>query len=252
MKLASTDSRAIKAYSILEETFNRVHGDKYNYEKSIYTTARKHMIVTCPEHGDWEITPDNHKRYGCPSCDRTSKIDTAEFIKRAQVKHGSRYKYAKSSYVNSTVPIDIECTLHGSFQQRPNDHLQGKGCKRCADLHKKVSYNGKHYTGIPTTLYYVEIEPGIYKIGITTETVKKRFRRNKIHRIVLEVCYADGKEAYQVEQNILSKISNAGVYKALKVPIVGYTEMSLKPFLYTAMQKIKGTKYTSVNWRQTH
>lgn len=248
MRLDSTDSRAIKAYSTLEDTFNTVHCNKYDYTKSVYKTARKHMTVTCPIHGDWEITPDNHKRFGCPKCDTSTKIDTKEFIVRARIQHGTYYTYSSSIYVNSSTRLTITCPIHGDFEQRPNDHLQGKGCSKCANLRKKVHYNGKHYTDVPTTLYYLEIVPGVYKIGITTRTVKSRFRKTKHHKTILEVHYNDGSDAYAVEQSILSKISNIGVFEALKTPVAGYTEMSLRPFLYTAMQSIKGTNYTSLNW----
>lgn len=54
-----------------------VHGDKYDYSKVEYVTNRAKVIVVCPEHGAWDITPDNHLRgRGCPQCSRT-KISEA-------------------------------------------------------------------------------------------------------------------------------------------------------------------------------
>lgn len=42
----------------------------YDYSKSIYTKAREKLIVICPEHGEFLVSPDNHlnKKSGCPLC----------------------------------------------------------------------------------------------------------------------------------------------------------------------------------------
>ena len=54
-----------------------------------------------------------------------------EFIEKARKVHGDRYDYSKVNYVNSKTKVCIICTEHGEFWQKPNDHLQGKGCKYC-------------------------------------------------------------------------------------------------------------------------
>jgi Zn finger protein HypA/HybF involved in hydrogenase expression len=46
-----------------------VHDNFYTYDKAIYTTARKLLTITCPDHGDFQQLPTNHlKGVGCPSC----------------------------------------------------------------------------------------------------------------------------------------------------------------------------------------
>jgi len=45
------------------------HRGIYKYSKVIYTGAKTKVIVTCPKHGDFPTTPDNHIRgKGCPTC----------------------------------------------------------------------------------------------------------------------------------------------------------------------------------------
>jgi len=39
---------------------NIAHNFKYNYDKSIYINKQTKVIVTCPEHGDFEVTPGAH------------------------------------------------------------------------------------------------------------------------------------------------------------------------------------------------
>ena len=60
------------------------------------------------------------------------KLTTQEFIERARIVHGDKYDYSKVNYVNSTTKICIICPIHGEFLQRPNDHLNGKGCPKCS------------------------------------------------------------------------------------------------------------------------
>lgn len=62
------------------------------------------------------------------------RLTTEEFISRARQKHGDKYIYDKCEYVNAKTKIVITCKEHGDFTQSPSDHLQGKGCKRCADI----------------------------------------------------------------------------------------------------------------------
>lgn len=42
------------------EKAKSIHGDKYDYSKAIYTTAKKKLIIICPIHGEFEQTPDGH------------------------------------------------------------------------------------------------------------------------------------------------------------------------------------------------
>lgn len=49
-----------------------VHGNTYSYDKTVYTNSVTKLTITCREHGDFTMKPDNHKRrgQGCPSCRR--------------------------------------------------------------------------------------------------------------------------------------------------------------------------------------
>ena len=62
------------------------------------------------------------------------KLTTKEFIKKAIVIHGDKYDYSKVEYVNSTTKVTIGCDNpeHEDFEQTPDNHLLGQGCKECA------------------------------------------------------------------------------------------------------------------------
>ena len=50
---------------------NLVHDFKYNYSKTSYINAKKHVIITCPEHGDFKQQPNSHLMgQGCPLCNQ--------------------------------------------------------------------------------------------------------------------------------------------------------------------------------------
>ena len=54
-----------------------------------------------------------------------------EFIMKARKFHGNKFDYSFVKYINSKTKVKIVCYKHGVFEQRPNDHLTGYGCKKC-------------------------------------------------------------------------------------------------------------------------
>ena len=110
-----------------------VHGNKFGYEKAVYVNSRSKITITCPIHGDFEQTPNNHLQgRGCSSCQYDSyRSNVDKFIEQAQIVHGGRYDYSKSEYTNNNTKITITCNIHGDFEQDPSSHLKGSGCCGC-------------------------------------------------------------------------------------------------------------------------
>lgn len=54
-------------------------------------------------------------------------LTTEEFIKKANIIHNNKYVYNKTNYVNNKTNVLITCTMHGDFEQAPNNHLKGWG-----------------------------------------------------------------------------------------------------------------------------
>ncbi len=59
---------------------------------------------------------------------------TDDFIKKARLKHGTAYDYSLVRYKNCSLNVEIICHQHGKFHQRPDHHLAGSGCPKCADM----------------------------------------------------------------------------------------------------------------------
>lgn len=126
----------------------KVHGDRYDYSKVVYINNRTPVCIICPVHGEFWQKPVIHlQSCGCIYCAKINKgeknrLNTEEFIRRAREVHGDKFDYSKVDYKNSQTKVCIICPIHGTFWQRPSDHLRGKGCKECAN-----EYNGSLHRG---------------------------------------------------------------------------------------------------------
>jgi len=57
-----------------------------------------------------------------------------KFLQKAVKAHGDTYDYSNVVYINNKTKVEIICSKHGSFMQRPTDHISGgHGCPKCAN-----------------------------------------------------------------------------------------------------------------------
>ncbi len=88
------------------ECAKKKHGEKYRYDKVVYVNTKTKVIVTCPIHGDFEVTPNYHLcGVGCPKCankhsGKNGAYTTEEFIEKAKEKYGNKYSYEKTDLNN--------------------------------------------------------------------------------------------------------------------------------------------------------
>lgn len=117
------------------ERAKEIHGDKFSYEKVIYMNNKAKIKIICKKHGVFEQRPNNHLQgKGCLKCTTDAKkAGKTDFVNKAKVIHGSKYKYGKVYYKNNRLKVIIVCPLHGDFEQSPGNHLKGKGCPICRE-----------------------------------------------------------------------------------------------------------------------
>ena len=60
------------------------------------------------------------------------RLTQEEFLNKCKAVHGSKFDYSKTEYTGSQNKIIIICQIHGEFEQKANDHTNGKGCLLCA------------------------------------------------------------------------------------------------------------------------
>jgi len=141
-RITNTEHFKIKSYEI--------HGDLYNYDKVVFTGAKKPVTITCRVHGDFSQRAENHYNQhmanGCPSCANNINLTTAQFIERAQAANSINgipfYDYSNVVYVNSATPINVICSEHGIFSVIPDNHLnKHSGCPACYNKTEGIIYN---------------------------------------------------------------------------------------------------------------
>lgn len=61
---------------------NQIHNNRYQYIKSVYIRSNKNIIITCPDHGDFQLTPCAHisAKRGCQTCTQQSVLSKPELI----------------------------------------------------------------------------------------------------------------------------------------------------------------------------
>ena len=105
----------------IKKEFYKIHSNKYDYSKFIYTKMHDKSTIICPIHGEFEQSAHSHlKGQGCPKCGvierATKRLDTKDsFIKKAKKIHGDKYDYSKVNYVNSQTKVCIICLEDGEF-----------------------------------------------------------------------------------------------------------------------------------------
>jgi len=70
-----------------------------------------------------------------------------KFIEKAKKIHNNKYDYSLTEYINSKTKIKIICSEHGIFEQQPNHHISGHGCKYCGYINtiNKQSLNKEKF-----------------------------------------------------------------------------------------------------------
>ena len=114
-----------------------VHGEFYDYSKTVYINSDSRVSILCKEHGEFEQKAANHLQgKGCIQCginkSAATKIKTQEqFVTEVRVVHNNKYSYECTEYAGIENKITVLCPLHGKFRIKANSHIQGHGCQMC-------------------------------------------------------------------------------------------------------------------------
>lgn len=98
-----------------------VHGDKYDYSKSIYISAKEKVTIVCKEHGvEFYQSPTNHLigKVGCNKCEAK--------LKRYPIINGMK-----------------ECSKCGVVKSVDYFHKGARKCKDCTLIDAKLRYGSK-------------------------------------------------------------------------------------------------------------
>ncbi len=214
------------------EKGNKTHNNKYDYSKSKYNGVDSKTIISCPIHGEFLQKISSHlDGNGCPECGKliTNRLSNKEFKEKSYKIHNNFYDYSMVDYKNYLTPVKIICPVHGIFEQKPRDHLQGCNCPLCSK--NQTAYT--KYKNKKTWLYYVYIlKYNVYKIGLSKNSVKNRFKYEDFEVEILdEVLFEDGYQAYLLEQGVIEENKEHLWQPLNEEKIGGWTECFVKDIL---------------------
>ena len=218
----------------------------YEFTESVYKGAREPMTFRCNLHNK-EVAVKKAEylhsvKNRCKECEAefTDFYQTEKFIQKANIKYNNKFDYSKVEDYHYKKLVTIICPIHGEYKQTPYNHLHTiTGCTKCGEAtayskskgnrFSKTGYNENSSKSI-TNVYVIKITgngESFYKIGITNDTVKERFRGNKLpteYSIKVEHIFNDlpNNVAYDFEV-ILHRNNKEYKYKPL-IKFAGYTE----------------------------
>ena len=189
------------------EKCQKKYGNIYDYSKVKYETAIKEVLIGCPKHGFFPTTPnrflDKRIIYGCKKCGNKSsakkRLDKqSDVIKKFKKVHGNRYDYSKVIYEKTDKDVIVICKEknHAPFPIRPNNHLQGKGCPKCADESQINDLSGRSFGQL-----------SIISVGSNKDKNEKGISKNDRSKYWWVKCSC-GKGPYLVSNN---SITSSGV-----------------------------------------
>ncbi len=202
----------------------------------------KHKInFKCYKHGIFRQSPENlFKGHACRECNLEKRCNTESFVDKSKEIHGDKYDYSLVNYINKTIKVKIICKIHGEFEQRPTDHLNGCGCPICRESkgekkirnflnEKKIKFlpqykfnNCKHILQLSFDFYLPEYNICIEYNGIQHYKPIEKFGgknqflvQNKCDNIKKEFCLKNNIKLIIIkyDNNILDVLTNKLKYE---------------------------------------
>lgn len=127
---------------------NEIHHGKYNYDKVEYKNCLTKVCIICPNHGEFEQTPNEHTQgCGCPKCNLTHlERDVMNYLDDVGItyEYQKRFDWLGLQSLDFYLPdynIGIEC--QGEQHFFPID-FAGKGVEwACKQFNKLISRDKK-------------------------------------------------------------------------------------------------------------
>ena len=216
------------------EDLRSVHGDKYHLVGD-YINARTKTPHHCNQCNEtWNIKPNSLLNgQGCFSCGHKSKAlkktkTTEQYIEELRSVRGDRYRIV-GDYLGTRTKTPHHCNqCNETWDIMPDSLLQGKGCPTCSERGFDPSK--------PAICYYLRVSSPVYgelyKIGITNNSVEKRFSNDDLWKITILKTYAfkTGSDARDMEYKIKKQYAGDR-YTGEPVLVSGNTELFTRDIL---------------------
>ncbi len=131
--------------------FDKIHNNKYDYSKFIFTHSKTKSLIICKNHGEFDQTPSDHLHgYGCPQCSESKgekRINS--FLRDHNIDFVTQKKFDDCQFKQS-LPFDfyipdLNIVIEYQGNQHYNDiHYFHKTKKQLDDSRKRDSIKQKY------------------------------------------------------------------------------------------------------------
>jgi len=159
------------------EKAKKVHGDKYDYSKTVYLGSNDDVCIICPEHGEfWQRASVHLNGGGCYKCGR---VESGKKLKHTHDEFYERFKktplYGEieilGKYEGSHKKIKVKCLKCGHiWEAKASALLSGNGCPIC-----------NQFGGVKEERLYKKLVDSFGK-----ENVVRQYRNKKLGRQSLD------------------------------------------------------------------
>jgi hypothetical protein len=164
-----------------------IHGNTYDYSKTIYIRSAAKIEIICKEHGSfWQKASGHLSGQGCPKCGKEIMAKTVRHSREDSIKilqeKWPKYDFSKFIYVNNCTNSVVICPEHGEFKSSHRRLLKATSCKGCV-VKSGFSRTGwsNMCNGRTSYIYIIQLKnqyESFIKIGITI-TPKGRYKQFK-------------------------------------------------------------------------
>ncbi len=175
------------------EKANLIHNKKYDYSKVNYINTATKVCITCPEHGDFWQTPNNHLfGAGCPACPQSNmEGEIRHFLEKNEIKFEQEKTFdwlvfKKKMFLDFFLPeYGVAIEYQGGQHFSPTDLFGGEDFFQLAlerDKEKKILCENH---GI-TILYYSNAHidypyPVFESLGLLLKAIKQHGKIDSLH-----------------------------------------------------------------------
>lgn len=227
--LTPNKRNTIKYNIRLQELFPHYSTVDYNGSdkpSTFHCSSHSTNFIASPN-GLLVTTPSTKANKHCPECQAEAK--TIKYNKELLILN--LHVEVIGKYIDRKTKIKHTCPQCNTDWMVAPKHVIIKEpnklkCATCTYSETSMTTQEDKYKDRETKLYYVEVNKGVYKLGLTQSSVKHRYRLDKevIITPIREWVFTDGIVAYNLEQKIL-KLFNHHHYIGRRLLVSGNTEL---------------------------
>lgn len=164
--------RTRKTLSEFLDDANRVHGDRYDYIKDTYRTAKDKMDIICRKHGVFKQSPNKHLAgQGCRKCfyGNSNHLWSYSAYKRKceEVSNGKSKVYLIKCHGNGESFYKIGISIHGALSRFDRISKMPYLFELISEIEMDAVLAMKKESSIHEILYKKQYKPSLFFHGYT-------------------------------------------------------------------------------------